>query len=95
MFEWVTNGYAKGVAVLIGRSSLVMLVYLVLTLLTWRTMAWYPQGFVPLQDQRYLIATVQLPDGAGVQRTEEVLDRVDRLAREVPGVSDTLTIAGM
>ena len=95
VFEWVTNGYAKGVAVLIGRSRLVMLVYLVLTLLTWRTMAWYPQGFVPLQDQRYLIATVQLPDGAGVQRTEEVLDRVDRLAREVPGVSDTLTIAGM
>ena len=95
LFEAIAGGYATGVAALLGRSRLVMLVYLALMVLTWRTMAWYPQGFVPLQDQRYLIATVQLPDGAGVQRTAEVLDRIDRLVREVPGVTDTLTVAGM
>jgi multidrug efflux pump subunit AcrB len=92
LFEAIAGGYATGVAALLGRSRLVMLVYLALMVLTWRTMAWYPQGFVPLQDQRYLIATVQLPDGAGVQRTAEVLDRIDRLVREVPGVTDTLRI---
>jgi multidrug efflux pump len=95
LFDAVGGGYARGVAALVGHSRLVMLGYLVLVLVTWRIFAWYPQGFVPLQDQRYLIATVQLPDGAGVQRTGEVLDRVDALARTVPGVTDTLTIAGM
>jgi multidrug efflux pump subunit AcrB len=66
-----------------------------LLLLTGWTLARYPRGFVPLQDQRYLIVTVQLPDGTSVQRTGEVLDRIDSLARKVPGVTDTLTIAGM
>jgi multidrug efflux pump len=79
-FEAVGGGYAWGVAALVGRSRLVMLFYL---------------GFVPLQDQRYLIVTAQLPDGASVQRTAAVLEQVDRIARDVPGVTDTLTVAGM
>ncbi|MFZ4636538.1 MAG: efflux RND transporter permease subunit [Pirellulales bacterium] len=95
LFDAVGGGYARGVAAFVGHSRLVMLAYLVLVLVTWRILAWYPQGFVPLQDQRYLIATVQLPDGASVQRTEEVLGRIDALARTVPGVTDTLTIAGI
>jgi multidrug efflux pump len=95
LFDAVSGGYARGVAAVVGHGRLAMLAYLVLVLVTWRVFAWYPQGFVPLQDQRYLIATVQLPDGAGVQRTGEVLDRIDALARSVPGITDTFTIAGM
>ncbi|RLS78499.1 MAG: multidrug efflux RND transporter permease subunit [Planctomycetota bacterium] len=94
-FDAVSGGYARGVAAFVGHRRLVMLGYLVLVLVTWRTFAWYPQGFVPLQDQRYLIVTVQLPDGASVQRTGEVLDRIDRLARQVPGVTETFTVSGM
>jgi hydrophobe/amphiphile efflux-1 (HAE1) family protein len=94
-FEAVAGGYATGVAALLGRSRAVMLVYVALLVLTWRVMAWYPEGFVPLQDQRYLIATVQLPDGASVQRTGEVLERVDAVARSVPGITDTFTVSGM
>ena len=95
VFDAVTAGYTRGVAAFLRRGRLVMLVYLGLVLVTWRIIDWYPQGFVPLQDQRYLIATVQLPDGSGVQRTAEVLDRVDTLARSVPGITDTFTVAGM
>ena len=94
-FEGVIGGYFLGVGFLLRRSRPVMLVYLALLLLTGWTLAKYPRGFVPLQDQRYLIVTVQLPDGASVQRTGEVLGRIDAIARTVPGVTDTLTIAGM
>ena len=95
LFELVTRGYARGVAAFVGHGRVVMLVYLVLVFVTWRVFAWYPQGFVPLQDQGYLIASVELPDGAGVQRTSEVLERVDAVARSVPGIADTFTVAGM
>jgi multidrug efflux pump len=95
IFDAISDGYARGVATVVGHHRLVMLAYFVLVLVTWRTFAWYPQGFVPLQDQRYLIVTVQLPDGASVQRTGEVLDRIDRLARRVPGVAETFTVSGM
>jgi multidrug efflux pump len=94
-FESVIGGYFQGVGFLLRWSRPVMLAYLALLLLTGWTLAKYPRGFVPLQDQRYLIVTVQLPDGASVQRTGEVLGRIDALARKVPGVTDTLTIAGM
>ena len=94
-FDAVTGGYSRAVDRLMGSSVLVMLVYAVLVVATWRMLAWYPRGFVPLQDQRYLIVSVQLPDGAGVQRTAEVLERMNGVARKVPGVTNTFSIAGM
>ncbi|NBV45280.1 MAG: efflux RND transporter permease subunit [Planctomycetia bacterium] len=95
LFDLASAGYARTVAAVLARGRWVMVVYVVLVVATWRLFAWYPHGFVPLQDQRYLIATVQLPDGASLQRTAAVLDRVDALARSVPGVSETFTVAGM
>ena len=95
LFDALGAGYARGVAAFVGHGRLALVAYLVLVLVTWRLFEWYPRGFVPLQDQRYLIATVQLPDGAGVQRTEEVLARVDALARSIPGITDTFTVSGM
>jgi len=95
VFRAVSGGYARGVAVFVGHRRLVVLAYLVLVVATWRVFAWYPQGFVPLQDQRYLIATVDLPDGASVQRTSEVLARIDEVARSVPGITGTFTVAGI
>src|SRR5205823_3730906 len=37
---------------------------------------------------------VQLPDGASVQRTKAVTDRIDRIARAMPGVDSTVAISG-
>ncbi len=54
-----------------------------------------PTGFLPIEDQGYLIAIVQLPDGASLERTQKVLDRVQQIARKTPGVSQVITIAGV
>lgn len=94
-FESLNKGYARGVGAFVRHGRLAVLAYLVLVFLTWRLFAVYPQGFVPLQDQGYLVAAVELPDGASVQRTSEVLERVDALAHEVPGIADVFTVAGM
>ena len=37
-----------------------------------------PTGFLPIEDQGYLIALVQLPDGASLERTQKTLDQVVR-----------------
>ncbi len=94
-FELLNRGYGWGVAGVVRHGRLVLLAYLILVAFTWQVFAVYPQGFVPLQDQAYLVATVELPDGASVQRTSEVLERVDALAHTVPGIADTFTVAGM
>lgn len=93
-FGALTAGYGGLIAFLLRHGGLVLGAYGLLVLLTWKLAAVYPVGFIPLQDQRYLIVTAQLPDGASVQRTSEVLSRLDGIARDIPGVSETLTIAG-
>ncbi|MBS4084505.1 MAG: multidrug efflux RND transporter permease subunit [Rhizobiales bacterium] len=53
-----------------------------------------PQGFIPQQDRGYLIIAVQLPSGAALGRTDEVMKRATKLALEVPGVRHAINIVG-
>lgn len=52
-------------------------------------------GFLPIEDQGYLLAAVQLPDGASLGRTQKSLQRVEEIANSVPGVERVITIAGV
>jgi len=54
-----------------------------------------PTGFIPTEDQGYMVISVQLPSGASLERTEEALSQVAERVTQVPGVLQTVTIAGM
>jgi HAE1 family hydrophobic/amphiphilic exporter-1 len=54
-----------------------------------------PTGFLPLEDQGYLLVAVQLPDGASLARTQQALDQVSTIARKDPSVAQVLGIAGV
>jgi HAE1 family hydrophobic/amphiphilic exporter-1 len=54
-----------------------------------------PTGFIPAQDQGYLITVIQLPDGASLNRTDEVVQRATTIVRETPGVANAVAIAGL
>ena len=54
-----------------------------------------PTGFLPIEDQGYLIVVVQLPDGASLERTQQALDEVTTIARKAPGVDKVVAIAGV
>jgi HAE1 family hydrophobic/amphiphilic exporter-1 len=54
-----------------------------------------PTGFLPIEDQGYLIANVQLPDGSSLDRTQRALEQVQQIARKTPGVDQVVTIAGI
>jgi HAE1 family hydrophobic/amphiphilic exporter-1 len=54
-----------------------------------------PTGFLPIEDQGYLLAAVQLPDGAALSRTQAALDQVSAIARKDASVDQVLTIAGV
>jgi HAE1 family hydrophobic/amphiphilic exporter-1 len=54
-----------------------------------------PTSFIPPEDQGYVIAAVQLPDGAALERTEQVMDRVAASVRAVPGVAHAVAIGGI
>jgi HAE1 family hydrophobic/amphiphilic exporter-1 len=54
-----------------------------------------PTGFLPLEDQGYLIVSVQLPDGASLERTRRAMQEVSEIARRDPGVNQVLAISGI
>jgi multidrug efflux pump len=53
-----------------------------------------PQGFLPSEDQGYLMVDVQLPDGAALERTEVVTERVIELASNTAGVENVVIVNG-
>ena len=73
---------------------LVLVVYGGLVGLTWWSFDKVPKGFIPAQDKGYLLVNVQLPDSASVQRTQQTMQRIERIADQMPGVAHTVAIAG-
>jgi hydrophobic/amphiphilic exporter-1 (mainly G- bacteria), HAE1 family len=54
-----------------------------------------PTGFLPTEDQGFMIIATQLPDGAALDRTQRVLEHIGTIARGVPGVDQVINIAGL
>jgi multidrug efflux pump len=94
VFAVITAAYGWTVGKMLRLSAIVLVLYVGLLGLTWWRMAAAPTGFIPVQDQGYLVISVQLPDSASVQRTETVLARIDQISRRVPGVAHTVGVSG-
>jgi HAE1 family hydrophobic/amphiphilic exporter-1 len=52
-------------------------------------------GFLPIEDQGYLLVAVQLPDGASLERTQQALSDVSKIAHADDAVDHVVTIAGV
>lgn len=53
-----------------------------------------PSGFIPEEDQGYLLANVQLPDGASLQQTDRTAKEVETIIKNSPGVDSVTTVTG-
>jgi multidrug efflux pump len=95
VFGAASNGYGRSVGGLLSRKSLVMIVYLALVGATYSVFTTVPGGFVPAQDKQYLIGFAQLPDGASLDRTEDVIKRMSEIALQQPGVKNALAFPGL
>jgi HAE1 family hydrophobic/amphiphilic exporter-1 len=95
VYDRTERWYAALIARLVGRSGLSAVVALAIIVAAGYGLARIPTGFLPIEDQGYLLASVQLPDGASLQRTQRVLDQVTEIARKTPGVDQVVTIAGV
>jgi multidrug efflux pump len=93
-FNLSTNAYTRTIAKLLRVSLVVLLIYGGLLFLTWWSFNQTPTGFIPPQDKGYLLVNVQLPDAASSTRTKDVVQLVERIARETKGVKHTVAIAG-
>src|SRR5947208_1059339 len=94
VFERVTEAYGGVVARLVRATALLLAVYAGFMVLTWLGFRTVPTGFIPDQDKGYLVVNAQLPDGASLERTEDVMARLDEMVRATPGVQHTIRLPG-
>jgi len=93
-FDWVQTHYVGTVGVVVKRSVIALAIFGALILVILGLFRTIPGAFLPEEDQGYFITIVQLPDGASLKRTIEVLSRVESYFQSVPAVHSTDTLAG-
>ena len=93
-FDRGAHGYSRSVGWMVRHKAIFLVVYAVLIGGAGYMFTAVPRGFIPQADQGYAILVVQLPEGASLQRTDEVARRASEIARGVPGVKNAVTIAG-
>lgn len=89
-----TNIYTALTRQLVRRALIMVVLYLGLIGFTGYAFIHTPTGFIPSQDKGYLVVAAQLPEGAALGRTDEVMRRLDDQIRKDPAVSHTLLLPG-
>ena len=89
------NVYARLIGRMVERSGLMCVIALIIIAAAGYGLSRIPTGFLPIEDQGYVLAIVQLPDGASLQRTKGVLDRVSEIAGKIPAVDNVVAISGV
>ncbi|MGA2232587.1 MAG: efflux RND transporter permease subunit, partial [Tepidisphaeraceae bacterium] len=92
--EISNHGYVGVLRYIVRLSAVVLVVYVGLIALTYLGFKTVPVGFIPQQDQGYLITAMQLPDAASIDRTDAYVDKLAEIAKKTPGVHDTFAITG-
>jgi hydrophobic/amphiphilic exporter-1 (mainly G- bacteria), HAE1 family len=93
-YDKVATGYRRSLGFLAGRRGITVGLLLFFFLATWGVQSVLPSGFIPTEDQGVVYVNVTTPVGATVERTEEVLDQIQRVAEELEAVESVSTLAG-
>jgi len=94
-FGATERAYAGLVGAMTRRSSaMVGLAFVLIGVAVWGLIR-VPTGFLPDEDQGYLIVSALLPDGASKERTDAVMQQISKAARSVPGVEHAVTVTGV
>jgi hydrophobe/amphiphile efflux-1 (HAE1) family protein len=93
-FDSFSDGYARLVGRLIRMTAVVLVLYAGLNGLNLLAFEKVPTGFIPQQDQGYLILYAQLPDAASLSRTQEVVQQASKIVMKTEGVNHIIAYAG-
>ncbi|MBT2372412.1 efflux RND transporter permease subunit [Pseudomonas fluorescens] len=94
-FQRAPQAYSNTVRKVVRGSSVALLVYGGLLVLTFFGFQAVPPGFVPMQDKYYLVGIAQLPNGASLDRTDEVVRQMSKMALAEPGVESVVAFPGL
>jgi len=89
------DGYVAVVGLMLRRIFLTLVVFALFVAAAFMLFRDAPSGFLPIEDKGAFFADVQLPEGASLQRTADVTERITEMVRATDGVSDVISVAGV
>jgi len=95
VYDPFERAYARLIGAMVARSGLMCVIALIVIAIAGYGLSRVASGFLPIEDQGYVLVTVQLPDGASLVRTKRVLDQVGQIAGKNPAVANVIGISGV
>ncbi len=94
-FNQVEDFYMDFVKMFVYNKKLTIITYLIIIFLTLLSFKIIPTGFIPDEDQGVLLASITLPDGASLARTQEVSEKFLKQIKNIEGIDPKkLTVFG-
>jgi len=93
-YERFSSAYLRGLTKYLKKKTLTWITLLVFCILTWLTALLLPSGFIPEEDQGMVYVNVSLPPGATLERTDEVLLKIQAALLPVEDVESVSTLGG-
>ncbi|MDJ0867734.1 MAG: multidrug efflux RND transporter permease subunit [Myxococcota bacterium] len=93
-FDALAAGYGRVVGALIRKAAFTMVAFGGIAFLAVTGFGSIPTGFLPEEDQGYLVAGAFLPEASSQERTREAVDKLSRIFEETPGIDNWVTLGG-
>ena len=93
-FEYVANGYHSALHKVLEWKYVALFAFTLTLAGAYWLYNRIPQGFIPEDDQGYLMVIVQTPQGASLQYTSNVCSEVEKVISQVPDIDGAFTIVG-
>ncbi|RKZ43764.1 MAG: hydrophobe/amphiphile efflux-1 family RND transporter, partial [Gammaproteobacteria bacterium] len=95
LFSYTREKYGNVIRILVHRPIIMMCIFMILIASTYLMFQKVPGGFIPHQDQGYLIVVVKLPNGASLERTNKVVEKATEIIQQNPGATNIVSIVGL
>lgn len=87
-FNAVTNRYGRSFIYLLRHKWITLVIFVLGGLTFWWANSNMPSGFIPSEDRGIIFADIQLPPGASMERTYNILKDLQEEARKIEGVTN-------
>jgi HAE1 family hydrophobic/amphiphilic exporter-1 len=93
--DWVRDGYVGIVRRLVRWAADGVVAVVLVGAASFGLFRMTPQGFLPAEDQGAFFVAMRLPEGASLNRTEEIVKEVENIIRPMPGVQGIVSVVGL
>ncbi len=94
VLAWINNGYVHALRAFLRFEAVALILFAAGLGLAYFVFRQVPQGFVPNEDQGYLIVAIQAPTGASLEYTRNIGAQVTAITKDFPDILGTFAVSG-